>query len=631
MCGITGLYNFSESKIIQNKMLAAIQHRGPDSTGEYINAEVALGHQRLSIIDLSSSANQPLKKHNLIIVFNGEIYNYQELTHELKSLGVTFQTSSDTEVLLEAWRLWGSQCLNKLRGMFAFAIYDEQSKKLYFARDPYGIKPFFYYHHQDQFAFASELKAVLPAINNPQINNEGLVASLLYVWLPDSVCMVNEVKKLPAGSWGVFDGKTCEISSYYQVSDSFNNTSATLSIEQLEEVLLDSVNHHLIADVPVAAFLSGGLDSSLITAMAAKSNKNIEGFTISFRDDDKRFEAMPDDYSYAKKVAQHLGIKLHNIEITPDVVQLLPQAVKMLDEPIGDAATINTYLICKGAKEIGTKVLLSGMGADELFGGYRRQYATLLAGKIQKNTPSFLRHAACHLIEKFPVAGNNAGYKTVRWLKRFAKFINLPEEAAYRQSYTYYTPQELKALIKPEMAASVDRFINEHAQIYWQGPQDDQVNRMCYTDIHLFMLGLNLTYTDRASMAASTEVRVPFIDKEVVKASFAISGKDKIKGKQQKWILKKVAENWLPHEIIYRPKAGFGAPLRAWIRRDLREMVDDYLLSNKGLASRGILNKDIITKMVEQDRKGIADYSQPIWQLLTIEQWLRSMNNPSAF
>ena len=627
MCGIIGLAHYQNARSIAEKMLKAIVHRGPDA-GEIYTApegQVTLGHRRLSIIDLSSAANQPFRKEGWVIVFNGEIYNYRELAKTLTSLDVRLQTTSDTEVLLEAWRHWGPECLNKLRGMFAFAIYEESTQKLFIARDPYGIKPFFYYHHNEQFAFASELKALLAAIPQPRLNEAALVASLLYVWIPDSLCAVQQVQKLPAGFWGMFDGKNLRLERYYHY-DALLNLAEThpIGVHELEKVLLDSVSHHLIADVPVATFLSGGLDSSLITAMATTVNKNIEAYTIAFREQDKRFEAMPDDASYAAIVAKKLAIKLNRIEISPNIVEMLPKIVHTLDEPIGDAAAINTFLICQAARDNGIKVLLSGMGADELFAGYRRHYATLLSQKIQTYMPAWFRHSANRVIDLLPVASESGGYKLLRWLKRFAGFMNLPEEAAYRQSYTYYNPITLKNMLAPHLAPCVDSLIEEHAAIYWSGPKDI-INRMCYTDIHLFMLGLNLTYTDRASMAASTEVRVPFIDREVVQASFAIPGSQKLHGKTSKYILKQVAERWLPQEIIYRPKAGFSAPLRSWIRHDLRELVDELVLGPHGLVSRNFLKKEPLEHMIKLDRQGKMDYSQHIWQLLTLEQWLREM------
>ena len=626
MCGIAGFYH-SKNQYALPQMLAAIAHRGPDAKGMYFseNEGVALGHRRLSIIDLSDAANQPFKKHGLVLVFNGEIYNYQELTKELIKLGVYFQTYSDTEVLLEAWYHWGVQCLNKLRGMFAFTLYDEKTKKMYFARDPFGIKPFFYYHEQDRFAFASELKALLPVMNSKQINPLGVSASLLYVWLPDSVCMLDKVHKLPAGHWGEFDGHSLRIHPYYSLEEVFDlNNTHVIDEKELESILLDSVEHHLLADVPVATFLSGGLDSSLITAMAVSMGKKIQSYTIGFRDVDKQFEAMPDDASYARRLAKKLGITLNEIEISPNIADLLPQIVHSLDEPIGDAAAINTYLICKGAREQGIKVLLSGMGADEIFAGYRRHYACKLATDLQRYTPEFLRDLGRKCAHFLPVANEKGGFKSLRWLKRFSQFMNLPEEAAYRQSYTYYLPEDLKNLLDPGYGESVDKLIQSHAEIYWKGPVD-QINRMCAADIQLFMLGLNLTYTDRASMAASTEVRVPFVDKEVIRASFSLPGHMKLRGRTGKYMLKKIAERWLPHEIIYRPKAGFSAPLRSWVRRDLRDKVDEDLLGSKGLVSRGFFNRKQVEKMIHLDRIGRMDYSQQIWQMLTLEEWFKQI------
>ena len=304
---------------------------------------------------------------------------------------------------------------------------------------------------------------------------------------------------------------------------------------------------------------------------------------------------------------------------------MLPQAVNILDEPIGDAATINTFLICQAAKQAGVKVLLSGMGADELFAGYRKHYACMLAAKY-RHLPSLLRNKIIKpLVEHLPVASQNKGYRFTRWAQRFTKFASLPEEQGFLRSYTYYGPTELMQLLNPEMHTYMTSIFAEHNKIYWQGPKDDQVNRMCFTDVQLFMLGLNLTYTDRASMAASTEVRVPFIDKEVVKAAFQIPGNLKLRDRSGKYLLKKVAEKWLPQEIIYRPKAGFSMPLRSWIRRDLAAMVDDYVLSEYGLAGRGFLNKTYLQKMVQEDRQGKADYAQQIWQFLTLETWFRQM------
>ena len=391
-------------------------------------------------------------------------------------------------------------------------------------------------------------------------------------------------------------------------------------------MLEDSVAAHLVADVPISTFLSGGLDSSLLTVLAARHNRDIDSYTISFRPEDRRLEAMPDDLAYARKLADRHGIRLHEVEIAPDVADLLPRMVHTLDEPIGDAAAINAYLICRAAREAGVKVLLSGMGADELFGGYRKHYAGLLAARYRR-LPGVIRHrVVAPAVDRLPVAGRRRGYRSARWAKRFVAFADLPEEAAFRRSYTHYDVEELQQLLDPELWPAVDQLVTEHAAVYNEGPADDQVNRMCYTDTRMFLTGLNLAYTDRASMAASTEVRVPYVDKEVAAAAFAIPGSAKIVGRERKAILKQAAEAWLPREIVYRPKGLFSAPLRAWIRRDLTDMVED-LVAGGTLVTSGLVDKQMVRTMIDDDRRGAADRSKEIWQLLTLELWYRQQGH----
>jgi asparagine synthase (glutamine-hydrolysing) len=339
---------------------------------------------------------------------------------------------------------------------------------------------------------------------------------------------------------------------------------------------------------------------------------------------------MPDDLFYARKIAKAFGIKLHEIEIAPDVADMLPRMVAILDEPIGDAAAINAYLICKAAREVGVKVLLSGMGADELFGGYRKHLACMLAARYRR-LPSFVRNGVVRpTVDGLPVARKDKGYRTVRWAKRFLAFADLPEEAAFRRSYSHCGVPEFQGLLNPDFHGAVDRLIDEHAELYNQYRTSncgDQVNSMCYTDVRHFLPGLNLAYTDRASMAASTEVRVPYVDREVAAAAFAISGGRKIRGWETKAVLKKAAEPYLPREVVYRPKGLFSAPLRAWIRHDLQAMVEDLLMGGC-MAGSGFLNAGYLRRMVDEDRAGIADRSKEIWQLMTLESWLQQQSAP---
>jgi asparagine synthase (glutamine-hydrolysing) len=329
---------------------------------------------------------------------------------------------------------------------------------------------------------------------------------------------------------------------------------------------------------------------------------------------------MPDDLTYARRVATAHGIRLHEVEVAPDVTELLPRIVRALDEPIGDAAAINAYLICEAARATGVKVLLSGMGADELFGGYRKHYACLLASRYRR-VPSFVRHGMVEpIVDRLPVAGKRRGYRSIRWAKRFLAFADLPEEAAFRRSYTHYGVDDLQQMLDPGLWSLVDGLVEEHAAVYAEGPPDDQVNRMCYTDTRMFLAGLNLAYTDRASMAASTEVRVPFVDKEVARAAFSIPGDRKIVGTSRKDVLKQAALEWLPKDITHRPKGLFSAPLRAWIRRDLQEMVEDRVVRGT-LVGSGMLDKARVRALIDEDRSGATDRSKEIWQLLTLEVW----------
>jgi asparagine synthase (glutamine-hydrolysing) len=628
MCGIAGCYQQPDGHKLTDVMTERIAHRGPDSgaiwSHEDERASIHLGQRRLSIIDLSTSANQPFIKGGLTLSYNGELYNYRELRAELEKHGVSFTTSSDTEVVLEAWRHWGPRALERFRGMFAFAVADTATGELALARDPLGIKPLLYLRRGEGIVFASELKALLAAVG-PELKIEpgAMVASMLYYWVPEQRCSIQGVRKLPAGSWARFrpDG-THEEHQYWRVQDVARDAAAGPAAD-LKSIIADSVTAHLIADVPVSSFLSGGLDSSIVTVLAHQQAASVDAYTITFRPEDQKLEAMPDDAIYARKVARQFGIDLHEIEISPDIVDMLPKMVDFLDEPIGDPAAINTYLMCQAARERGVKVILSGMGADELFGGYRKHLACLMASRYHR-LPGAVRWPARMAVGAMPVSIGNRGLRYPRWAKRFMTFAELPEEARFRRSYTLYDPADLTGLVGPGLAASVSSVIDEHAAIYNDNELDDEINRMCLADTRLFMAGLNLTYTDRASMAASVEVRTPFVDLIVAQAAFSIQGSDKIRGKTAKAALKDAAENWLPNEIVHRPKASFGAPLRAWVRNDLRELINDVLVGGE-LTQLGMLRRDQVRRLIADERAGREDYAKQIWQLLSMELWYRQV------
>ena len=626
MCGVAGAFCQPDGAGLVRTMVDRIGHRGPDASGltdMSPDASVQLGHRRLSIIDLSASADQPFVKDGLHLSYNGELYNYRELRNILRGKGVRFSTESDTEVVLESWRHWGPEALPRFRGMFAFALYDERRAALTLVRDPLGIKPMYVMPRGSGILFASELKALVTAVG-PEltINPDALVASTLFYFLPEEQCAVKEVFKLPAGSWAEWraDGST-RAGRYWEPAQEAEAAADGPSAD-LASVLEESVAAHMVADVPVASFLSGGLDSSLITAMAADREPSIEAYTITFRPEDQRLEAMPDDAIYARKMAAHLGIRLHEIEISPDVVDLLPRVVDVLDEPIGDPAAINTVLMCQAAREAGVKVLLSGMGADELFGGYRKHLACVLGARYQMLPRSLRSRVVAPSVDRLPVAAGGRGLRYSRWAKRFLSFAELPEEEAFRRSYTLYDPPELSALIDPELEPRVQGVLDAHRSLYTDSRLDDHVNKMCLTDTRLFLSGLNLAYTDRSSMAASTEVRVPFVDPFVFRAAFSFRGNQKIKGRTQKVPLRAIAEDWMPRDVVDRPKASFGAPLRAWVTNDLGPLIDDVLLDGR-LISSGFLRQPPLRQMVADQRNGRSDQSKQLWQLLSMELWYR--------
>ncbi len=629
MCGIAGTYRWPGGGVITDRMTGVLTHRGPDAEGRYAHtfggAEVQLGHRRLSIVDLTETGAQPMAADGLVITYNGELYNAPVLRAELAALGVRFRGTSDTEVLLEAWRRWGTDCLPRLRGMFAFGVYDERTGELVLVRDQMGIKPLFLVRRAGGVAFASELKALATALpGGLRIDETALVASLLYYWVPDTRCAYRDAEKLQPGTWMRFraDGRV-DSGTYWSLREVAERAAQTaaLSTADLDAIVAESTAAHMMADVPVATFLSGGLDSSYLTALAARQHPGISAYTIGFRAEDAKFEAMPDDLKYARQVAARFGVDLHEIEIAPDVLDLLPRMTYHLDEPIGDPAAINSYLICAAARDAGVKVMLSGMGADELFAGYRKHLANTIGVRYQR-VPKPVRDAVSSVVDRLPVASATRGYRSVRFAKRFLSFADLPEEAAFRRSYTMYDRAELRDLVHPDLAGAVDEVLDEHAAIYADNRLDDHVNRMCLADARMFLRGLNLTYTDRATMAASVEVRVPFVDVEVVEAAFRLPGNRKIVKGKGKVALKQAALSILPPEVVHRPKGLFSAPLRAWMSRDLAPLVRE--IAEEGvLVSSGLLDRDAVWRLVAEDAAGQEDRSKHLWHIVTLEQWYR--------
>ena len=623
MCGI--FCSINDNSVDLKKINNLQKHRGPDYHGVYKDDFISLAHQRLSIIDTNQRSNQPLIKKNLIIVFNGEIYNFLELKNKLikNNKSIKFITNSDTEVILEYFRLYQEKCLDYFQGMFSFIIYDIKSKQTFVARDHFGIKPLYYTKINNSLYFSSELKVLVSLKGfDKKINKKTLISSVNYLWPSSDDSIFENTHKVPPSMYFKIDSNLKILKKKYwsipkkEIKDSKKNIEI-----KLNSLIKKTIDKHLISDVKVSSFLSGGLDSSLISVISRKELKSLSTFTIATNNKDSEVEKMPQDQKYARKVADLYDLNHKEVNADEKLLNHLEFIVESLDEPIGDPAAINTYLICKYARENGSKVLLSGMGADEIFFGYRRHKAFIYS-EYYKLIPKILRNFIESFVDKIPLKPFNLNFRFTRWLKRFISFASLNSSESYMRSYSYYSKDELYKIFKNSHHNFIDKIYQEHNQIFNNKFKGDIINQICYTDIMMFMKGLNLSYTDKSSMAASVEVRVPFIDKELISFVMNIPGKYKFNFKTQKKILKKISENHLPNEIIYRPKASFSLPIRSWMKSYMKPLINKYLNENN-INKRGIFNYSFIKKLIDDELKGKSDNSYKLYFLISLEIWFQ--------
>jgi asparagine synthase (glutamine-hydrolysing) len=625
MCAIVGLIHCGNPLLLQ-KLCDAQAHRGPDSSGQqwWEAHQSGFGHRRLAILDLSPTGHQPMTTPDgrYWITFNGEIYNFQEIRRQLVAKGFEFRSSGDTEVLLRAYELWGVDCLKKLNGMFAFAIFDTVTGRLFGARDQIGIKPFYYWHDGERFAFASEIKALLkcPFIDRaPDL--EALATPARFQISPATGFA--GIAKLPPAHYFSFEHGRLNVMRYWELRPRENGaTTDAKLVDEMDVLLADAVRLQMIADRPVGAFLSGGLDSSIISALMRKNNPgDIHAFTVSFSAADQKYEQMPNDCFYAKKVAQQFGFQFHEFELRPAIADLLPKMVWHLDEPLSDPATINTYMISEAARDLGIVVLLNGVGGDEIFGGYRKHLACLKAETYQDFVPLILRRGVQRLSSHVPVATGKGGLRYVRWLKRFISIASMPQVERYLAS-DLSLPFDRYQQLFPDRSYFNTWFWRAQQPSLTRGDLS-YLTRMCLNDTYVFLPEHNLTYSDKAAMAASIETRPPLTDHRIVEKMFTLPPEQRIRGRTQKWLLKKVSERYLSREIVHRPKAPFNAPLRAWMRGPLAPMVDE-LLSETSLRRRGFYQPSAARALIEADRRGIEDNGMVIWTMLTTELWFRT-------
>jgi asparagine synthase (glutamine-hydrolysing) len=625
MCGIVGLINCGNEQVLR-RMTGVISHRGPDDEGIvwFKENNSGLGHRRLSIIDLTPAGHQPMSILNekSWITFNGEIYNYLEIKEELFSKGYSFKTLTDTEVILYAYKEWGIDCLQKFNGMFAFAIWDNEKKELFVARDRQGIKPFYYSIINKGLIFASEIKALLSSgLIEKQPDYNSIITPTRFQISPFTG--FKDIFKLPPAHYFFFKDGKISLQKYWGVEAKEQNINSSSAIESMDYLLNEAVKLQMIADVPVGIFLSGGLDSSIIAALMRKnSNKDIHSFTIKFSDKDQKFEKMVDDSYYAKIVAEKFGFIHHEFEIDFKIIDLLSKLVYHLDEPLTDPAAINTYIMSQTARDNGIIVILNGMGGDEIFGGYRKYLACLFADAYQKCLPKIARNILEDFMIQIPVSSSTQGYRLLRWIKRFLSFASLPQYERFLSSDLSLSKDAFEFIFGSKVKYNKTYFY-ENQKKYFTNSNLSYLTMMCLNDTNVFLPEHNLTYSDKASMAASIESRPPLTDHRIIEFMFSLPPSFRINKRQQKFLLKKVSEKYLPLKIIHRPKAPFGSPLRSWIRGPLKPMIDEYL-SEYEIKKRNLWNYNYIKKLIENDRKGIEDNAFYIFQFLTLQIWFKT-------
>lgn len=655
MCGIAGIFNldFTQSKLpFLEASVKLLAHRGPDGQGTFESpcGRAGLAHTRLAIIDLSEGGAQPMQSSNseCVITFNGEIYNFETLkSHELLN-GVKFQGSSDTEVLLQFYRQSSSvsdfigNFLPLFNGMFAFAIWDEVKQIGLIARDRFGVKPLYYSLGDRAVVFASEIKA-LQALTPPcleakaggvrfdksnanSINSNALDGHMNYLWNPNDSSIFPGVKKLGPGEWLLFRAngsvevanwaENTQVSRIYCSSKKALAKSAAGIVSDVAKLTRDAVHAQMISDVPVGAFLSGGLDSSTIVTFAREKEANLQCFTIRGQGYD--FEGIEDDYPYAKAVASHLNVALTTVDVTPsDFIEQLYKMVEVLEEPTADPAALNVLYISEVARRNGIKVLLSGTGGDDVFSGYRRHLAIYHSEKWSLLPITFRK-----FIESWSTnLASDGGYK--RRVKKLLNGFSMSEEDYLLNCFRWSGDIDLFSVYSRDLKEKLKSYKSDQAMSAFLlncGNDMSQLKKTLAMERRFFLADHNLTYSDKMSMAAGVEVRVPFLDQELVEFSKKIPDEFLIRGSCAKWVLKKAMEPYLPKNIIYRPKTGFGLPIRKWIKNELNDFVNN-ILNERVLRERGLFDPSGVKYMIKANMEGSIDASYTILSMICVELW----------
>jgi asparagine synthase (glutamine-hydrolysing) len=628
MCGITGIFAFNlvgkVHKINVTAATMALEKRGPDFQDIHLDDWVGLGHRRLSIIDTSECGHQPMwdQSKRYCIVFNGEIFNYKELKKNLDAKGIQFKSQSDTEVLLNLFILEKEKCLDKLNGFFSFCIYDKVDQTFFVARDRYGIKPLLYLFDEDKFLFASEMKSILQYGIEKQIDQSSLLTYLQLNYIPAPSTIFSNVKKLMPGHFIKVSRQNIEIKEYYKIpynrhTSQNNSISYQAATEQLKSLLEDSVQKRLVADVPLGCFLSGGIDSSVVTALASKHKPDLHTFSIGYRD-----EKFFDETNYAKLVAQKFNTRHTVFALTNDDMYAHVRSIlDYMDEPFADSSAIAVYMLSKETRKHAT-VALSGDGADELLAGYNKHAAAfriLNPGVAENAVKTF-----APLLKIFPQSRNNFLSNKARQAVRFWQGSKLSSADRYWRWASFADKEEALKLLNPSLRSDegILEYDERRKNILKAIPENESISDLLYTDTQLVLPGDMLTKVDLMSMANSLEVRVPFLDFRVVNFIFSLPDNYKIDKSLRKKVLQDAFRDILPAELYNRPKKGFEVPLLKWLRREMKSIIMDDLLSKDFIESQQIFNYSEIEKLKQQlFSANPGDIHARIWALVVFQWW----------
>ncbi len=622
MCGIVGVIRANPAKydkVFVRRMCALLMHRGPDEDGYYFGDEVALGMRRLAIIDVEGG-RQPISNEDgsIWVVFNGEIYNYRELRTDLEKRRHRFATGSDTECLVHLYEEFGDECVSHVRGMFAFAIWDNRRKKLLVGRDRLGIKPLYYYRNDEEFVFASEMKCLLAMEGfERRINLEALSAFFTFMYVPGPITIYEGISELPPAHIGVWNNGNFSVRRYWKIRpEPDTGKSLEFFTEGIRHHLREAVKLHLMSEVPLGAFLSGGIDSSTIVAMMAESSeRKVKTFTVGFRTEQPGFDERP----FARKVAETIGTDHSECLLSPQIEEILPAIIRAFDEPFADSSMIPNFLICQAARQWVT-VALSGLGGDELFAGYERYRGALLAD-YYRQVPQVFRHGLVDPLIRLIPESRNGGL----WGDRIKRFIegaefSLPER--YQRYIAAYNEAQKKALFSGDLSREVERrgLSSTPLAMNEAHPGFSPLDRMLFTDLQTYLPHDLLRMTDRLSMCHALEVRVPFLDHKLVEFVATIPAGYKLKRWQKKHILIRALDGILPKPILERRKQGFSIPLNSWLRGPLRDLVHAHL-AEPVLREIGLFDPQGVARTLEEHEEGFRNHESRIWALLTFMLW----------